>query len=92
MLLNYPELIILRLQMQEFITSSTTLGALLGSLVAGIMSDWTGRKPVLGIADILFIGGAIAQAVSNRVRSMVHPLYTHTDTLPIIYHRLQVGF
>jgi len=78
--------------MQEFITSSTTLGALLGSLVAGIMSDWTGRKPVLGIADILFIGGAIAQAVCNGIWSMVHLSYTHIDMLPITYHRLVVGF
>ena len=59
------------LQMQEFITSATTLGALLGSLAAGVMSDWTGRKPVLGIADIIFIGGAIAQAVCHGVWSMV---------------------
>jgi MFS family permease len=37
------------------------------------MSDWTGRKPVLGIADIIFIGGAIAQAVCHDVWSMVRP-------------------
>jgi len=57
--------------LQELITSATTLGALLGGLVAGILSDWTGRKLVLGIADVIFIGGAIAQAVSHNVWSMV---------------------
>ncbi|THU80578.1 sugar transporter [Dendrothele bispora CBS 962.96] len=56
---------------KEFITSSTTLGALLGGIVAGVLSDWTGRKPVLGIADVIFIGGAIAQAVCHDVWSMI---------------------
>ncbi|KAK1226378.1 hypothetical protein PQX77_010649 [Marasmius sp. AFHP31] len=56
---------------KEFITSATTLGALLGGLTAGVLSDWTGRKPVLGIADIVFIGGAIAQAVCHDVWSMI---------------------
>ncbi|KAG7096072.1 hypothetical protein E1B28_006752 [Marasmius oreades] len=56
---------------KEFMTSATTLGALIGGLVAGVLSDWTGRKPVLGIADIVFIGGAIAQAVCHDVWSMI---------------------
>ncbi|KAG6834693.1 hypothetical protein H0H93_008002, partial [Arthromyces matolae] len=56
---------------KEFITSATTLGALLGGLAAGVLSDWTGRRLVLGIADIIFIGGAIAQAVCHTVWSMI---------------------
>ncbi|KAG8928079.1 myo-inositol transporter [Tulasnella sp. 417] len=56
---------------KELITSSTTLGALLGGLAGGIISDWTGRKWVLGIADVIFIAGAAVQAVSHTVWQMV---------------------
>lgn len=57
--------------MQELITSATTLGALFGGLVGGILSDYAGRKPVLGIADVVFIGGAIGQAVCHTVAAMI---------------------
>ncbi|PIL29118.1 MFS general substrate transporter [Ganoderma sinense ZZ0214-1] len=56
---------------KELITSSTTFGALLGGLTAGMLSDFLGRKPVLAIADVIFIGGAIGQAVCHTVWSMI---------------------
>ena len=56
---------------QELITSATTLGALIGGLIAGALSDYTGRKPVLGIGDLIFVGGAIGQAVCHTVSAMV---------------------
>lgn len=39
--------------------------------MAGMLSDFVGRKLVLAIADIVFIGGAIGQAVCHTVWSMV---------------------
>jgi len=62
---------------QELITSATTLGALIGGLIAGVLSDWTGRKIVLAIADVIFIAGAVGQAVSHTVWSMVGGLYVN---------------
>ena len=70
--------------MQEFITSATTLGALLGGLAAGVISDWTGRRLILGIADIIFMSGAIGQAVCHDVWSMVGVLYSIKGISPIV--------
>ncbi|EJU00088.1 general substrate transporter [Dacryopinax primogenitus] len=56
---------------KELITSSTTLGALLGGLAAGIISDYTGRKPVLFLANITFISGALGQSLSHTLSGMV---------------------
>jgi MFS transporter, SP family, solute carrier family 2 (myo-inositol transporter), member 13 len=36
-----------------------------------MLSDIIGRRPVLGLADILFIGGAVGQAVSHTVWDVV---------------------
>ena len=52
---------------QEVITSWVTLGALIAALVAGISADRFGRRPVLMAAGVLFIAGAIIQAVSPGV-------------------------
>ncbi|PCH37438.1 general substrate transporter [Wolfiporia cocos MD-104 SS10] len=61
---------------KELITSATTLGALLGGLIAGMLSDYVGRRPVLAIADLIFIGGAVGQAVCHTVWSMIGGRFT----------------
>ncbi|CCM01999.1 uncharacterized protein FIBRA_04073 [Fibroporia radiculosa] len=61
---------------KELITSATTLGALLGGLLAGMLSDYLGRRPVLALADVIFIGGAIGQAVCHTVWAMIGGRFT----------------
>ncbi|WVQ99118.1 hypothetical protein IAU59_006250 [Kwoniella sp. CBS 9459] len=56
---------------KELITSATTFGALIGGLLAGGLSDYTGRKMVIVIANVVFILGSFMQAACNSVNPMV---------------------
>ncbi len=49
---------------KEILTTATTLGALIGGFGSGVLADWRGRKFVLGVADVIFIVGAVMQTVS----------------------------
>ncbi|GAA6002131.1 uncharacterized protein JCM10292_000770 [Rhodotorula paludigena] len=49
---------------KEILTSATTLGALIAGFSSGVLADIIGRKLVIGLADIIFIVGAIIQAVA----------------------------
>lgn len=56
---------------KSIITSSTSLFALLISPFSSLIADRFGRKRVILYADVLFILGAVLQAVSSTVPSMV---------------------
>ncbi|PGG95785.1 hypothetical protein AJ79_09871 [Helicocarpus griseus UAMH5409] len=56
---------------KSLITSCTSLFALFVSPFAGILGDKLGRKPVILIADVLFVIGALWQAASSSVWSMI---------------------
>ncbi len=56
---------------KQIITSWVTLGALVAALVAGTSADRFGRRPVLLAAGLLFIAGAIIQAVTPGVEILV---------------------
>ncbi|UKZ82241.1 hypothetical protein TrVFT333_010026 [Trichoderma virens FT-333] len=56
---------------KSIITSSTSLFALLISPFSSLIADRLGRKRVILYADVLFIIGAVLQAVSSTVPVMV---------------------
>ncbi|KAL6887016.1 general substrate transporter [Trichoderma evansii] len=56
---------------KSIITSSTSLFALLVSPFSSLIADRLGRKRVILYADVLFILGAVLQAVSSTVPAMV---------------------
>ncbi len=56
---------------QELIVSATTVGAIFGSLVAGRLADWAGRKKVMIAAGVCFFLGSVEQAASQVVRELV---------------------
>ncbi|OJD13081.1 hypothetical protein AJ78_06419 [Emergomyces pasteurianus Ep9510] len=56
---------------KSLITSCTSLFALIVSPLAGVLGDKLGRRPVILIADTLFILGAVWQAASSNVWSMI---------------------
>ncbi|KAI1161794.1 putative MFS myo-inositol transporter [Nemania serpens] len=56
---------------KSIITSSTSLFALLASPLSSILADRLGRKPVILVADVLFVLGALVQALGVSVSHMV---------------------
>jgi MFS transporter, SP family, solute carrier family 2 (myo-inositol transporter), member 13 len=53
------------------ITSCTSALALIASPIAGVFADKVGRKIIIMFADILFIVGALWQALTNTVWGMI---------------------
>ncbi|KAK7608097.1 general substrate transporter [Phyllosticta citricarpa] len=56
---------------KSLITSCTSLFALIASPVTGILADAWGRKRVILIADVLFVVGALWQALTSTVWGMI---------------------
>lgn len=45
--------------LEGFVSASIPLGAMLGVLIAGFLSDRLGRKPVLLLAGLLFVASSL---------------------------------
>ncbi|CDU22382.1 probable ITR2-myo-inositol transporter [Sporisorium scitamineum] len=56
---------------KEFITSALTVGAIISALCAGVIADKIGRKWTLVICDVMFIVGAVIQAVAHKKWVMI---------------------
>ncbi|KAF8923815.1 myo-inositol transporter [Dissophora ornata] len=53
-------------QEQEFVVGGTTLGAILGGLLAGALSDLLGRKPVTLLSSSIFVIGAALMTFAHK--------------------------
>ncbi|ODV86909.1 hypothetical protein CANARDRAFT_174941 [[Candida] arabinofermentans NRRL YB-2248] len=56
---------------KEWITSATSLGALVASLMAGTLADVYGRKKTIVLCNILFVIGATLQMLTHTVKLMI---------------------
>lgn len=56
---------------KEFITSATSLGALLGAILGGLLANLIGRKKVLLGSNVLFVIGTIIQLAAKTVWTMI---------------------
>ncbi|KAG0022618.1 myo-inositol transporter, partial [Entomortierella chlamydospora] len=53
-------------QEQEFVVGGTTLGAIIGGLLAGALSDLVGRKPVTLLSSVIFVVGAALMTFAHK--------------------------
>lgn len=56
---------------KEFITSATSLGALLGAFAGGIFANLVGRKKVILGSNVFFVVGTIIQLAAHTVWTMI---------------------
>ncbi|PNS20035.1 Myo-inositol transporter 1 [Sphaceloma murrayae] len=70
-LLHLPSSFPLTTLSKSLITSSTSLFALFASPLSAPLADALGRRPVILIACLLFVVGALTQALANGVAVMV---------------------
>jgi len=56
---------------KEFITSATSLGALIGAIIGGILANLIGRKMVLLGSNVIFVIGTIIQLAAHTVWTMI---------------------
>src|SRR5690606_28628688 len=75
----------------SLVVAAVMAGSILGSVAAGMLADWLGRKPMLVVSALLFVGsvtviylsqsfaplllGRLLQGLSGGVIAVVVPLY-----------------
>ncbi|MFB5189765.1 sugar porter family MFS transporter [Alicyclobacillus fastidiosus] len=57
--------------LEGFVSASIPLGAMIGVLMAGFLSDRFGRKPILLLAGLLFVVSSLGAAAANSVGVLV---------------------
>lgn len=61
----------LSLSQESGLVSSALCGALAGSIAASRLADWSGRKPVIVDAAVLFAVGALEQAAAQSFGEVI---------------------
>ncbi|KAH3671173.1 hypothetical protein WICMUC_004769 [Wickerhamomyces mucosus] len=56
---------------KEMITAATSLGALCTALLAGLLADSFGRKPIIMVSNVMFLIGACLQCAAHTFWTMV---------------------
>lgn len=56
---------------KEFITSATSLGALIGAIIGGVCANLYGRKRVLLTSNGIFVVGTIIQLAAHTIWTMI---------------------
>jgi MFS family permease len=75
----------------SLVVAAVLAGSILGSVVAGVLADWLGRKPMMVVSALMFVGsvaviylsqsflplllGRLLQGMSGGVIAVVVPLY-----------------
>jgi len=78
-------------QQLSFVVAAVLAGSILGSVVAGLLADWLGRKAMMMVSGLMFVGsvaiifvsqtfeplvlGRLLQGMSGGVIAVVVPLY-----------------
>ena len=57
---------------EGFLTAAVPLGAVLGAILAAACADWLGRRKVLILCSICFVGGAIASGLATGQLGLIH--------------------
>ncbi|KZO90017.1 MFS general substrate transporter, partial [Calocera viscosa TUFC12733] len=79
---------------KELIRSSTTLGALIGGLVAGVISDYIGRKPSLSHTITAMVASRFLVGIGVGLAACIVPLYIGEllVTVNVVEYAIGAGF
>ncbi|GAB5361231.1 hypothetical protein AAMO2058_000695800 [Amorphochlora amoebiformis] len=55
----------------QMLTSCIIFTSIIGSVIAGVVADWFGRKIGLTMAATIFLAGSVAMAVSNTFEELI---------------------
>jgi SP family myo-inositol transporter-like MFS transporter 13 len=55
----------------SIVVAAVLLGSVISTLFAGLLADWMGRKPLMALSGLLFVGSIPMIALSNSYESLI---------------------